>query len=141
MFFLVNVSISQAQVGQTKVLTLDEAIKNLSKDKKTFHYVLKFDNDLKPYIEIRVTNNLSDKKTITAIKFNYYYSIGQHYTVGKSYTNSSIVRKKISPNSMAIMKLVLSNEELKDYGQPSDIELNKVEIVTIRYIDGSIRGN
>jgi len=127
-----SIKISYSQVTKTKVLTLDEAYKKVETDKIKYNYELKFNEDLKPFIKIKFTNDLTIKKTITTFEFKYYYSIGQ------SYINSTIIKKTIKPNSIGIMNLFLNDDDLKGYRQPSDLRLDKVEINTLRFIDGSI---
>lgn len=96
-------------------------------------YVLKFNQDFEPYLQINIENTSKNKKYSDYVIFITYY-------IGES--GFKIFRKShevIDPNTKGVLRIPLDIK--KDFGlkSPSELRVEKVEIRAIRLIDGSVR--
>jgi hypothetical protein len=136
-----NLSYSQALKTKSSSLSdFNKSLSELAKMEQADNYSLKFDEQLRPYIEIHFLNNLPFKKVITTFLFEFDYEIQ-----GVNYLCNKTIKRIIKPGSQAKINITFDDEELKSYSQPSDIKIDNDKflftIKSIRFADGTITVN
>ena len=122
--------------SKNETFDLDAALNKGYKDeldkKTTASYHIKFNYDMKPYLEISFANKSKIKKSSTILfKIEYYID-----NIG--FIESKTIYKTIAPNSIAKFPLKLTDDELRSYRQPSDFMVKSLRLISIRYSDGSV---
>jgi hypothetical protein len=134
---VVNLSHSQGRLNKQDTFDLNKAITRLEYGKRDFNYSLKFDEKLKPYIEIHFLNNLPAKKTITTFLFEFAYEVQ-----GVNYVCNKTIQRVVRPGNATRINIIFNDEELKSYGRPSDIRILDDKffftVKSIRFADGTI---
>ena len=110
----------------------DRYDKEAAKKAKYDFFQIRYDEDLKPYIEVSYLNE-SDK-TITTFSSYYDYTLND-----KQFRSKKIIHQIIKPHQTRKFIVKISDEQLAYYHKPTDFSMQKFVFNNIRYSDGSLK--
>jgi len=111
---------------------LDRAEKEMAETAKYDYYRVRYDENMKPYLEVSYRND--SQKTLTTFSAYYDYLLNE-----KEFRSKQLIQQKIKPHQLKKFKVEISDELLKYYHKPTDFLMKQFVFNNLRYSDGSLK--